>query len=169
MLRGKGRLAAITVSALFLGLAPASSASAENNQCWDYTGAEKRFKNRINDERLDVALGKLKLDPELSKVARKHTKEMLQADKGLFHSTSEQFHNRISNWTLVGENVGYGGGVESLHDAFMDSPGHAANVLHVGYTFVGVGARRDEDGTLWVTIIFSGTENPGTSLQMPDC
>ncbi len=160
---------------MVIGLVPVAPASAKNHQCWEYTGAEKRFKKKINEEREGTSgLGKLTLDPELSKVARKHTKEMLQANEkdpetGLFHSTSDQFHSRITNWTLVGENVGYGGSVASLHEAFMNSPGHAANVLHASYTHVGVGARRDDNGTMWVTIIFSGSSNPGTSLQMPDC
>lgn len=161
-------ICSLTVVGSMVVPATASSSSADN-ACWEYTTAEKRFKRKINNERLAEAMGKLHLDPELSKVARKHTKEMIQADKGLFHTTSEQFHKRITNWNLVGENVGYGGGVNSLHEAFMDSPPHAHNVLTAAFVYVGIGARRDKDGTMWVTIIFEATNNPGTTLPMPSC
>jgi uncharacterized protein YkwD len=169
--RGIKRITIICMlSVLGSVLVPATaSSSSADNACWEYTTAEKRFKRTSNNERLADLLGKVQLDPELSKAARKHTKEMLQADKGLFHTTSEQFHKRITNWNLIGENVGYGGGVDSLHEAFMDSPPHAHNVLTAAFVYVGIGARRDSDGTMWVTIIFEATENPGTTLPMPSC
>ena len=161
-----------SVAVLASLLVPAMAVAAED-ACWSYTKAEKRFKKKINDERILDELVKLKLDPELSKAARKHTKEMIQAnkknpDKGLFHSTSKQFRNRVTNWSLIGENVGVGGGVKSLHNAFMNSPGHAANVLHLLFRYVGIGVRR-YDGRMWVTVIFSAGGNPGTSLKMPSC
>lgn len=152
---------------------PAQSATADNG-CWEYTKAEKRFKAKANAEREDQGLNKLRFDPELSKVARRHTKDMIQANqkdpsRGLFHSTSEQFRKRITNWTIVGENVGVGGDVGSLHVAFMESAPHAANVLGDSYKYIGVGARRDDTGRMWVTFIFEGSNNPGTTLQMPSC
>lgn len=170
------RLSAVAIMAV-LGtmMVPTTSHGATtDNGCWEYTRAERQFKNKANAERDDQGLNKLKLDPELSKVARRHTKDMIQANAkdpstGLFHSTSEQFHNRITNWTIVGENVGVGGNVDSLHVAFMDSQPHAANVLGDGYKYIGVGAKRDDSGRMWVTFIFEGSDNPGTTLRMPTC
>lgn len=151
-------------------LSPVGTAQAAvDNACFKHQRPEVNFKNKINAERKDLGLGKLKIDPELSKVARHHTKAMLRADEGLFHQTSEQFRKRITGWTRIGENVGYGSKVSSLHSAFMDSPGHAANVLGPGYTHVGVGVKYDEDDRMWVTVIFSGVNNPGTTLPMPTC
>lgn len=159
----------IAATALLVLPQGAAGAAKGDNQCWESRTSEKRFKNKINNERTEVSLGKLHLDPELSKVARKHTKEMIQADKGLFHSTTAQLTKRVTTYSILGENVGVGGSVPSLHQAFMDSPPHAANVLHASYEYVGVGAKRDDDGRLWVTIIFQGGNNPGTTLKMPDC
>lgn len=163
----------ITILASLMVTIPASSATGDNT-CWDYSNAELRFKRKANAERADDGLKKLRLDPELSKVARRHTKDMIQANAedpntGLFHSTSAQFRKRITNWTIVGENVGVGGDVGSLHEAFMDSVPHAENVLGDDYNNIGVGAKRDDDGRMWVTFIFQGTGNPGTTLKMPAC
>lgn len=164
----------VLVGTLMVPTIASSAVNKADNGCWKYTSSERGFRTKINKERASDGLGKLKLDPELSKVARKHTKEMIQANKrnpnkGLFHSTSEQLRNRVTNWNLIGENVGVGGTVSSLHVAFMGSAPHAANVLHNSYKYVGVGARKGPDGRMWVTIIFEATQNPGTTLRMPSC
>ncbi len=55
-------------------------------------------------------------------------------------------------WRSVGENVGKGSSLQSVHDAFLKSPVHKANILgnfdHVGYGAYKVG------NTWWVTQIF---------------
>jgi uncharacterized protein YkwD len=86
----------------------------------------------------------------------------------LFHQTSSQFAQRITNWTMIAENVGYGSDVGELHRAFMDSPLHAANILNSSYRFVGTGVVTDGN-RMWVTVIFEARSDPGTSLQMPRC
>ena len=56
-------------------------------------------------------------------------------------------------WRSVGENVGVGYSVSSLHSAFMGSSGHRANILKPSYNRVGVGVVMD--GTkIWVTVRF---------------
>jgi uncharacterized protein YkwD len=50
----------------------------------------------------------------------------------------------------------------------MDSSGHRANVLYNGFTHVGVGVVVRND-RMWVTMIFEGRTDPGTTLQMPRC
>jgi uncharacterized protein YkwD len=69
---------------------------------------------------------------------------------------------------MLGENVGYGYTVTSLHKMFMDSAGHKKNILNSKYKFVGVGAKKAH-GWLWVTVVFQATKNPGTNLYMPKC
>jgi hypothetical protein len=55
-------------------------------------------------------------------------------------------------WLAAGENIGVGGDVQALHDGFMNSPGHRANVLG-DYDRVGVGVITN--GTqMWVTFDF---------------
>jgi uncharacterized protein YkwD len=73
---------------------------------------------------------------------------------------------RVTNWSILGENVGVGGNVNSLHQAFMNSPAHRDNVLFGQYRHVGVGVKMDGD-TMWVTIVFESHRDPGTTLRVP--
>lgn len=159
----------ITTAALFMGFAPATTATAQTSQggCWDVKGAERGFARRINDVRSVAKRGTLRLDPELSRAARLHSREMVKQDK-LYHTPSDKLGRRVTNWTVLGENVGVGGDVESLHDAFMASPAHADNVLYDPFRHMGVGTVK-HDGQLWVTVIFEAETNPGTRLRMPSC
>jgi uncharacterized protein YkwD len=50
----------------------------------------------------------------------------------------------------------------------MNSPAHAANVLHSSFKHVGVAVTRS-GGRMWVTVIFESVSNPGTTLPMPKC
>jgi uncharacterized protein YkwD len=45
--------------------------------------------------------------------------------------------------------------VDSVQDAFMDSPPHRTNVLNRAFRNVAIGAAR-VDGVLWVTVFFYG-------------
>ncbi len=137
------------------------------NQCWSYKGSEKGFARKINADRLSLGVLKLRLDPELSKAARKHTREMWTTDL-LHHTPSDKLRRRVTNWTIIGENVGVGGTVSSLHEAFMNSQGHKDNILYRTYRSVGVGVAQ-KNGQMWVTVIFEAVANPGTSLSMPRC
>ena len=148
---------------------PSLEATAANSsRCWKVSDTERGFVRKMNRSRANNDLGKLSLDPELSRVARKHTNEMVASDE-LFHTGMDRLGRWVTRWTTLGENVGYGGSVESLHKAFMNSVTHRANVLLGRYNHVGVAATRDSDGKLWVTIVFESTTNPGTTLRMPSC
>ena len=144
-------------------LIPATSASSAT--CWSYSTKERSFSKKINKARDRHDVGRLKLDPELSKVAMKQTKTMI--DKNLLHHTPN-LGNRVTRWRMLAENVGYGGTVGSLHTMFMRSSGHKKNILNGQYKFVGVGAKKAR-GYLWVTVVFQATRNPGTTLYMPKC
>ena len=74
----------------------------------------------------------------------------------------------MTRWHSLGENVGYGTSVSQLHSAFMASPLHKANILGSDYRFVGVGVAK-AGGYMWVTVVFEGKRNPGTTLRMPSC
>lgn len=135
-----------------------------SSSCWNFKPSERAFARKMNEARAKRGLPKLRLDPELSKVSRVHTAEMI--DKNLLHhATSAQLTSRVTNWRMLGENVGVGGGVASLHQAFMDSPAHKANILF-GFDYVGVGVTKS-NGRMWVTVTFEKGANPGTTLKMP--
>lgn len=162
------RIAASLLSGILLGaLLPPSSVSAADNTCWKYKRSERRFARKINGERGDLNLRKLSLDPEVSKAARVHTRAMVNRNE-LYHTPSDKLRKRVTNWVVLGENVGVGGTVRSLHNAFMNSPAHRDNVLYSTFKYVGVGVKKS-GGRMWVTIIFEAESNPGTPLRMPKC
>ena len=159
----------LVAGALLSAMIPATVAVATTDSpCWKVRDAERSFAQKINGARDNAGVGNLNLDPELSKAARKHTKSMKNQDE-LYHTPGNKLADRVTNWTILGENVGVGGNVDSLHQAFMNSPGHKANIVYGAFKHVGVGVKEDKSGDMWVTVIFEAQTNPGTSLNMPDC
>lgn len=152
----KRYITAILASVLLISLVPTPSASAA---CYSPTRPEKRFGRLINNAR---SATNLQLDPELSKAAKVHTKEMVRANS-LHHTPSDVLRRRVTNWVELGENVGVGSTVTSLHQAFMDSTAHRDNILRSSYRYVGVGVVK-KDGRMWVTVIFEARSNPGSPL-----
>jgi uncharacterized protein YkwD len=59
------------------------------------------------------------------------------------------------SWRILGENVGVGATIRSLHTAFMNSPSHRSNVLGRRYRLVGIGVVYS-GGRTWVTVVFYG-------------
>ncbi len=147
-------------------LAPVSQVDpAQASGCFRFKPAEKLFAAKINHTRSYRGLRPLHLDPQLGYTARYHNRRMVR--KGyLFHTSLSQFESWVTRWTSIGENVGYGGGVDALYKAFLHSPEHYANIVGKSYHYVGVGVKK-VGGTVWVTIQFEGSRDPGTRLDMP--
>ena len=116
------------------------------------SGSEQGFLSAINSSRASAGLGPLKMDGGLQSHARKHTADMI-AKGEIFHSTSAELKAAAgSGWSKLGENVGRGGTVSSLHSAFMNSAGHKKNILG-DYNYAGIGTDTS-DGVLYVTVVF---------------
>lgn len=129
---------------------------------------EDGFLSKINSARASAGLPKLKLESSLTSYARSHTQKMMDADD-LFHSSSSALSKAAgSGWSKVGENVGRGNTVDSLHEAFMNSSGHKKNILGPEYTHVGIGTGYSND-RLWVTVVFvaRGDSTPATTEPAP--
>ncbi len=150
-----GAIVGLLVTTIF----PASPAQAA---CYRPTRTEKSFIRKMNAARADAGKSALTLDIEMSKVSKVHTKEMVNAGS-LFHTSSSTLGRRVTNWVLLGENVGVGATVKSLHAAFMGSTAHRANILLSSFRYVGVGAKKSGD-RLWVTVTFEAKSNPGSPL-----
>jgi hypothetical protein len=128
------------------------------------SGSEQGFLSAINSTRSSSGLGSLTMDGGLQSHARKHTADMIAADE-IYHSSSGELQAAAgSGWEKLGENVGRGGSVSSLHQAFLDSPGHKANILG-DYNYVGIGTDTSENGVLYVTVVFmkKGSSPPTTT------
>ena len=135
--------------------------------CWDEKPAERDFAAKINSARVAGNASRLRLDPQLSRSARKHTWEMVLSGS-LHHTPEPALRRRVTNWTVLGENVGVGTSVDSLQRAFMSSPLHRDNILYPTFRHVGVGVV-ERNNRMWVTVIFEAHTDPGTTLRMPAC
>lgn len=116
------------------------------------SASEAGFLAKINASRAANGLAALSVDGGLRNHARNHTQDMIDADE-IYHSSSDELKAAAgSGWSKLGENVGRGGTVDSLHKAFMDSAGHKANILG-DYNYAGIGTA-SSDGVLYVTVVF---------------
>jgi uncharacterized protein YkwD len=140
-------LAAITacllvLAALVTGALTAPPAGA--------TTVEDSFTSALNAERTSRDIPALTIHSSLVDVARAQAQRMADSNV-LYHNP--KLTTDVKHWRWVGENVGYGGSAAIVHDAFMHSPEHKANILDHDYTWVGIGAVV-QGGRVWVAQVF---------------
>lgn len=119
------------------------------------------FISYVNQSRAQVGLGPLTGFWDLTDDAAVHTAEMLAAGQ-IYHSSNAQLAGYTTGWASLGENVGMGPNTQLLHQAFMNSPGHKANILG-DYDRIGVATDRSAEGTMFVTVLFMRTAAPTTT------
>jgi hypothetical protein len=133
---------------------PSSSGStAGSNPSPD--GAAGKFLALINKERAARGLGGLGRNTQLEGIALRHAHNMANAGR-IYHNSSlftQATIDSLGSPDEVGENVGRGTDVQTLHDTFMDSPSHKANILGGSYTTSGI-AVISQSGELWVVQTF---------------
>lgn len=131
--------------------------------------AETQMFDLLNGFRLTNGLSPLVRIPTLDKAARDWSQFM--TDGGCIDRDGSALCHRRDlalvatlaspkGWSRAGENVGRvpdGGTVQSLHDAFVNSSAHRANMLNAQYNAVGVGVKYDAEGMLYVTFEFLST------------
>lgn len=106
-----------------------------------------------NESRARFDVPRIRLNRELSVVARRHSMAMARSGE-LFHTADVDTYLHAIGWYIWGENVGYTPReVPSVQQAFMDSPPHRENILNPAFHEIAIGAVR-VDGTLWVTVFF---------------
>ncbi|WP_232842049.1 CAP domain-containing protein [Terrimesophilobacter mesophilus] len=138
-----GMLAAGAIVASFMVFATAAPASA---------AGENTILTLINRDRAAVGLGPLKFNAAINAVALAWAKTMA-ANDSMVHNPD--YSSQIpTGWTRAGENIARGFPTpEAVHDAWMHSTGHRANILG-DYTDVGI-AFITVDGTTWAVEDFA--------------
>ena len=136
-------LVSLLAVSMALMVVPSTAASA--------AGEEADFVNRLNALRNSVGLPSLAVYGDLVSVARTHSQRM-GSQNLLYHNPSLTVE--VTNWQSVGENVGYGGSVADIFNAFVNSPAHRANMVSGVYTQVGIGTWIAPTGRIWVTQVF---------------
>jgi len=98
----------------------------------------------VNKERQKENLPALKADPELTIVARAHSKDMFV--RGYFAHVSpdgstpfDRMKKAGVRYLTAGENLALGQTLTICHNGLMNSPGHRANILERNYGRVGIG------------------------------
>jgi uncharacterized protein YkwD len=114
------------------------------------SNAEQDFINRTNALRASLGVGPLRANSELLTKARNWSQT--QANAGtIFHSTLTDGVSQ--NWQSLGENVGMGPDVLSIHNALVASPRHYQNLVDPRFTEIGMGVI-NQNGTIYVTQVF---------------
>ncbi|MGV3572751.1 MAG: CvpA family protein [Ramlibacter sp.] len=105
---------------------------------------EARMLTMVNAERTKQGLQPLKPDPELTQVARAHSRDMFE--RAYFsHVTPEgrELSHRMRQARLgylaAGENLALAPTLSGAHQGLMNSPGHRANILRPQFGRAGIG------------------------------
>lgn len=134
---------------------------------------EQEFVDRLNAYRASRGRGPLAVNGALSQQAREWSQYM--ADRNHLHHATTSWgapsqyvyttlmHQSVPGWTAAGENIGKGGSVVQLHDAFVGSPGHEENMVG-NYNQVGVGVHLS-GAYIWVTVRFAQGPPPAPPIS----
>lgn len=132
--------------------APAPSQKANVNEA-GLKAYEQQVVDLTNKERAKYGLPPLKVDLALSKVAREKSRDMavnhyFSHNSPTYGSPFEMMRKFGISYTAAGENIAKGQRTpQEVVAAWMNSPGHRANILNKNYTHIGVGF--EENGYIW--------------------
>lgn len=119
------------------------------------TADEQLAVNLLNADRAANGLPPLKLNLAVTAVARQHAQD--QIDRNFFahvnpdgQSPFDRMRNSGISFGYAGENLAINRNVTAAEQAFMNSPGHRANILNPNYKQVGIGVRYSPQGSVYV-------------------
>ena len=100
--------------------------------------------NLINKQRADNGLAPLKNDPEVQRIARIKAQDMV--NNNYFSHTSPTYGSPFEmlksfgiSYRTAGENIAGNSSNSEAVTAWMNSPGHRANILNSSYNYTGIG------------------------------
>jgi len=145
-----GRTVLFGASALFAaGLLTWAPAAVTG---WNQGGAEGTLWQLLNGARVNNGMAPLQQNGTLVGIARWRSQDMLDRDyfshtiPGCGCAVYAYYDQNGLNYVWGGENIGWNSGLDdgsspvSVHNNFMASAGHRANVLNAAFTHGGVGA-----------------------------
>jgi uncharacterized protein YkwD len=116
-----------------------------------------RFVELLDEVRADAGLPPLVVHAELADLSRGWTEAM--RDAGRISHADPISAGLTAPWHKLGENVGTGPDVDDVMRAFVESPGHYANIVDPDFTHVGVAVVRD-GARLYTTHRFMSLQPP---------
>ncbi|NLH58986.1 MAG: hypothetical protein GX461_06195 [Clostridiales bacterium] len=123
---------------------PSPQPTGNPSTAYQLSSDEQRMVNLVNSERQKAGLAPLKVDLDLSRVARIKSQDM--RDNNYFSHTSPTYGSPFDmmrsfgiSYRTAGENIALHSSVESAHNGLMNSDGHRANILSPNFTHIGIG------------------------------
>lgn len=133
---------------------PSTAANSANS-----AAMQSEMLGYINAERAKAGAAPLTLSQSLSNGAYLKSKDM--AVNGYFDHNSPTYGSPFDmmkslgiTYSTAGENIAKNTSVKGAHDAFMNSPGHRANILNANFAKIGLGFYQS-GGYLYVTQWFT--------------
>ena len=110
----------------------------------ELTAEEKQMLDLVNAARQQAGLQPLAADPELVKLARLKSRDMIENnyfshDSPVYGSPFDMMKQFGISYRSAGENIACNQSVQAAHEALMNSPGHRANILNASFTHIGIG------------------------------
>jgi uncharacterized YkwD family protein len=139
------------------------AASTENNATVSSSNLtyEQKVVELVNVERQEAGLPELKMDSAISNVARAKSKDMavnnyFAHQSPTYGSAGDMLRQYGISWSAWGENIASGQRTpEIVVNAWMNSPGHRANILSANFSKIGVGYVTNSNGTPYWTQMFT--------------
>src|SRR5690554_4335627 len=117
---------------------PSPQPTGNPSTAYQLSSDEQRMVNLVNTERQKAGLAPLKVDLDLSRVARIKSQDM--RDNNYFSHTSPTYGSPFDmmrsfgiSYRTAGENIALHSSVESAHNGLMNSDGHRANILRPNF------------------------------------
>lgn len=143
-------------------LAAASPAASTTEQ------QEFQLLDLINQDRARNGLQLLRMEPTLQNYARHHATDEANAGT-IWHNMDELKQWAPAGWSGLGENVAYNYSILAMHQAYMNSPPHRANILNPAFNYVGIGIVATPDGRLYNSEDFMGkTDQDLSTVSAPN-
>lgn len=114
----------------------------------------------VNAERAKQGLASLRMDPQLQKLARVKSQDMINRNyfshqSPTYGSPFDMLRSFGVTYRAAGENIALNQSTGAAHTALMNSTGHRANILGRQYSKVGIGIVKGSRG-YYFTQIFTG-------------
>jgi uncharacterized YkwD family protein len=122
---------------------------------------EQKVAELVNIERQKNGVPALTLDSSISNVARTKSKDMavnnyFSHQSPTYGMAGDMLRQFGINWSAWGENIASGQKTpEAVVTAWMNSPGHRANILSTNFSNIGVGYATNSNGTAYWTQMFT--------------
>jgi uncharacterized protein YkwD len=163
------RYALSLTALLLLVIAPALAANRDPQPEASLTVAEQYLLAAANQDRANQGLPPLRLDPVLTQASAFHAREMAEhADISHQFEGEPELAERGANagvhFSLIAENVGEAPTSVIIHDLWMHSPPHRANLLDPNVNTIGI-AIVSRDHQLYAVEDFASTVEPLTLAQ----